>query len=106
MVKLKTPAELALMREAGRRLAAVMKILTAATKPGVSARALDGRARELITASGDKPSFLHYRPRGAPTPFPAALCVSPNDTIVHGIPTDQILQTGDLVGLEIGRAHV
>jgi len=68
-------------------------------KPGLRAVELENRARELIVKGGDKAAFLNYKPYGAKRPFPAALCVSVNDEVVHGIPNegDKILKEGDIV---------
>jgi len=90
------------MAEAGRRLAEVLRTLASEVRPGIPTKVLDERARELIRASGAKPAFLGYRPGGARVTFPAALCVSLNDTVVHGLPSERIIQSGDLVKLDIG----
>ncbi len=102
---IKTPDEVNILREGGRRLARILSAVAALVKPGVSARELDDHARALIHAGGDQPSFLNYRPAGAHRSFPAALCVSVNDAVVHGIPSDTILQEGDIVGLDLGIKH-
>ena len=106
MSLIKTEAEIAILREGGKRLATIMATLTAAVRPGLSGRELDALARQLIADHpGDRPSFLNYQPEGAPRPYPAALCVSINDAVVHGIPDDRRFQTGDLVGLDLGLEH-
>jgi methionyl aminopeptidase len=68
---------------------------------------LDKLARKLVEEGGDKSSFLNYKPVGAKRPYPAALCVSINDEIVHGIPneTPKILKEGDIVSLDMGLIH-
>ena len=94
------------MREGGRRLATILNQVALASLPGVSAKALDTLAFNLIKKAGDEPSFLNYAPPRSKVKFPASLCVSINDTIVHGIPTEgMILKTGDLVGLDLGLKH-
>jgi methionyl aminopeptidase len=74
--------------------------------PGISTKALDIYAEKLIREMGDEPAFLNYRPAGARTPFPASLCVSVNDEVVHGIPSEnKILREGDIVSLDLGVKH-
>src|ERR1041384_1514747 len=105
MVELKTPAELELMREAGKVVAAALAATKQAAAPGVSLRELDTIAAEVIAAYGAKSSFLHYHPHFAPTPFPGVICASVNDLVVHGIPDSYVLREGDLVSIDCG-AHV
>lgn len=105
MIRLKTESEIALLREGGQRLAGVLAELKQAVKPGVTTRELDKLAFDLISKLGDKPAFLHYQPAGAPRPYPASLCVSVNDEVVHGIPSDRVLKEGDVVGLDLGLNH-
>jgi methionyl aminopeptidase len=68
---------------------------------------LDSRARELVLEGGDQSAFLNYKPAGARRAFPAALCVSINDEIVHGIPNEKpkILKDGDIVSIDMGLIH-
>lgn len=92
--------------EAGKRLGAVLEQLAAETKPGVSTLALDARAEELIRAGGDTPAFKDYTPEGARKPYPATLCISVNDEVVHGMPSAaRILKEGDIVALDLGLIH-
>jgi methionyl aminopeptidase len=73
---------------------------------GVSTKDLDIYAEKLIRENGDEPAFLNYRPKGAKTSFPASLCVSVNDEVVHGIPNaKRILKEGDIVSLDLGLKH-
>lgn len=76
-------------------------------RPGLYASELDARAAELIREGGDTPAFLNYQPYGASRPYPANLCVSINDEIVHGIPTegDKVLKEGDIVSIDLGLIH-
>ncbi|MBI2100223.1 MAG: type I methionyl aminopeptidase [Candidatus Vogelbacteria bacterium] len=104
-IKLKTEAEIKILREGGRRLAAILRQVADRVKPGISTLELDALARELIKSSGDEPSFLNYRPRGVARPYSFALCVSTNDEVVHGLPGNRILQTGDLASLDLGLKH-
>ncbi len=107
MTKTKTVEEIAILREAGRRLARILNAVGDAAKVGVAVKDLDALAHRLITKAGDTPSFLNYKPAGAKRPFPASLCVSINDAAVHGIPTgsDVILKEGDIVSLDAGLTH-
>lgn len=74
--------------------------------PGVSTKDLDLYAEKLIREMGDTPAFLNYRPEGANKPFPASLCVSVNDEVVHGIPKkNKILKEGDIVSIDLGVKH-
>lgn len=102
---IKTPEELEIIREAGKRLAAVLRECASAAKSGVTSLELDALAEKLIRAGGDVPAFKNYKPAGAKVAFPATLCVSVNDAIVHGIPTDTPLKEGDIVGLDLGLVH-
>jgi methionyl aminopeptidase len=106
MSLIKSQEDITLVREAGRRLAKVMREVSAKVAPGVSTQELNDLAEHLIRDGGDTPSFLHYKPFGARKPFPATLCVSINDEAVHGIPTpDRILKEGDIVSLDAGLTH-
>lgn len=102
MIELKTPTEIAAMREAGRVVAATLATVQQHATVGTSLRNLDEIARAVITDGGAKPSFLHYHPHFAPTPFPAVICTSVNDVIVHGIPSDYRLAEGDLLSVDCG----
>ncbi len=93
--------------EAGKRLAATLRAVAEAARPGVSSEELDDLAEHLIRGGGDIPAFLGYTPEGARRPYPATLCVSVNDEVVHGIPNEspKILKEGDIVGLDLGLTH-
>ena len=93
--------------EAGKRLSFVLHACAMRVAPGVSSEELDAYAEELIRTQGDEPAFLGYTPHGATRPYPATLCVSVNDEIVHGIPNEvpKILKEGDIVGLDLGLIH-
>ncbi|MEK9171738.1 MAG: type I methionyl aminopeptidase [Patescibacteria group bacterium] len=107
MIKLKTLEEIEILREGGKRLAVILSALALKVVPGISALELEEEAMRLIKESGDKPAFLGYRPHGAKRPFPAALCVSINEEIVHGIPNEaeKIVKKGDIVSLDFGLLH-
>lgn len=107
MIRLKTPEEIEIMREGGKRHAEILRELAKLCEPGTSTLILEEEALRLIKEGGDKPAFLNYTPVGAKRPFPAALCVSINDEIVHGIPNEaaRILNDGDIVSIDLGLVH-
>lgn len=104
MIELKTGGELTALREAGRVVATVLQAVRAQAQVGTRLRELDEVAADLLSAAGAKSSFLHYHPGFAPTPYPAVLCTSVNDAVVHGIPTDYRLADGDLLSADFGAA--
>jgi methionyl aminopeptidase len=93
--------------EAGRRLGDVLEKVAEKVVPGVSSDELDSHAEKLIRDGGDEPAFLAYTPEGAHRPYPATLCVSVNDEVVHGIPNEspRTLKEGDIVALDLGLTH-
>jgi methionyl aminopeptidase len=93
--------------EAGKRLAGVLQALRKATVPGITTADLEDIAVQMIRDGGDEPCFLGYMPEGAERPFPASLCASVNDEVVHGIPNEnaKTLKEGDIVGLDLGLRH-
>ncbi len=105
MSKFKTSAEIDLLRESGKRLARVLHLVAGEIKAGVTTKYLDEVAERLIRETGDTPPFLNYTPHGARKPFPAALCVSVNDEIVHGIPSKRVIVDGDIVSIDLGLTH-
>jgi methionyl aminopeptidase len=102
MAFVKTAQEIALMRIAGKILGKTLGTLKGEIRPGISGLELDKRARKLIEALGGEPAFLGYRPDGADRPYPATLCVSINEVVVHGVPTSRKIKEGDLVKLDLG----
>ena len=88
--------EIAKMRRAGKVVAEMHAATRDAAKPGVTTAELDAVAAEVIERRGAKSNFLHYRG------FPAVICTSPNDMIVHGIPGDYVLQDGDIMSIDCG----
>lgn len=102
MVVLKSPEEIEIMRQAGRIVADVIAKCRSQIKPGVTTREIDRLAEDIIRGHGATPSFKHYKPDGAPYPFPASICASVNDEIVHGIPGDRKLKDGDVFKLDVG----
>ncbi len=96
-----------ILREGGKRLGTMLQALKVLAGPGVSTQTLEDEARRMITEYGDTAAFLDYTPEGARRAYPAALCVSVNDAIVHGIPNEDplTLQEGDVVTLDMGIVH-
>ncbi|MEK7552946.1 MAG: type I methionyl aminopeptidase [Patescibacteria group bacterium] len=104
-VRLKSEAEINKLRRGGQKLAQIISDLAKEVRSGLVTAELDQLAREKIEQVGATPSFLNYRPAGVPKSaggFPAALCVSVNDEVVHGRPGSKRLTTGDLVSLDLG----
>ncbi|SEG31091.1 methionyl aminopeptidase [Thermomonospora echinospora] len=102
MVSYKSPRELSVMREAGRVVAVTLERVAAAAEPGMTLAELDAIAARCIKEHGAQPSFLHYLPRSAPTPYPAVTCLSVNEVVVHGIPDGRKLRQGDLLSIDCG----
>ena len=96
-VTIKSEREIELMREAGRLLSQVHEKLAEIIRPGISTLDIDRVCEEIIRSYGCTPNFLHYQG------YPASVCVSVNEEVVHGIPRkDHILQEGDIVSLDTG----
>ena len=93
---IKSAEEIATMRQAGRIVAGILRAVAQQVKPGVKTRELDMIAEKELKKAEAKSSFKGYRG------FPANLCVSVNDEIVHGIPGDRVLRDGDIVSLDFG----
>ena len=100
MVQLKAPWELAIMRDNGRRLAEVAAVLREHTRPGVTTLELDTIAEERIRAMGAQPSFKGYVVEKVP--FPATICSSFNEQVVHGIPSSRVVREGDVLSIDMG----
>ena len=96
MTVLKTPGEIDLMDEANKIVLAVLAGVGERIAPGVTSRELDRWAEKTIRAAGGVPAFLNYRG------YPATLCISVNDVIVHGIPGDHPFSEGEIVGIDCG----
>ncbi|MFD0402241.1 type I methionyl aminopeptidase [Kitasatospora sp. NPDC127121] len=102
MVEIKSDAALDAMREAGRVVADALAAVQDAAAVGVSLLELDEVAHGVLRAAGATSPFLGYRPSFAPVPFPAVICASVNDAVVHGIPGGYRLRDGDLVSIDCG----
>lgn len=99
---LKSPEEIRTMRNAGQVVGQTLQILAEAVQPGATAKDLDDLVRREYAKRGVTPTFLNYKVPGAP-PYPATVCVSVNDEIVHGIPTEKrVFKEGDIVSIDLG----
>jgi methionyl aminopeptidase len=97
----RSPDELAKMRKAGKVVAEMHARIRDAVRPGVTTMQLDRIGREVIERNGARSNFLNYGPPH--NPFPAVICSSPNNVIVHGIPSDSVvLDEGDIVSIDCG----
>ncbi len=105
MMTIKTPEDIEIMAEGGRRLAAVLRELVDRTAVGVTTKQLDRIAYRKIHELGAKPAFLNYRPAGARRGYPYTLCASLNEVVVHGQPSDGPLGDGDLLKLDLGLVY-
>jgi methionyl aminopeptidase len=106
MIMLKTDKELTLMREANRIIAVILSELKDKIKPGVSTLELDQWAEQRIIGLKAQPGFKGYTGRAGMKPFPATLCTSINQEVVHGIPSAQRrLEEGDIIGVDVGAIY-
>ena len=101
MIQLKTKEDLDKMRQAGRHVGEILLLLRDLVQPGRTTKAFDRAAHDEIRRRNLKSSFLGYGPGGAP-PYPAVVCTSVNDEVVHGIPSERTLCQGDLLKLDFG----
>ncbi len=100
-IELKRPDQLLIMRRAGLVVARTLALLREAARPGITTAHLDELARDSLAQAGAASSFLGYGPGYLP-PYPAVTCISTNDEIVHGIPGERVLSSGDLVSIDFG----
>ena len=96
---IKSDEEIALIREAGRAVGQVLQILAREAKPGVKGKQLDKIVRKEFAERGVTPTFLGYQG------YPASVCISVNDEVVHGIPDQRELKAGDIVSIDLGATH-
>ena len=96
MISIKSEEEIKIMTEGGKMLAGIMKELEKRVRPGITTKELDRVAETLILKSGGKPSFKGYQG------FPATLCTSINEEIVHAVPSQRKLREGDIISLDLG----
>ncbi|TDB78217.1 type I methionyl aminopeptidase, partial [Actinomadura sp. KC216] len=102
MVTYRSPREWERMRDAGRVVARILASVRDVAEPGVALAELDAVAARVLKECGATSPFLHYKPAWAPMPYPANICVSVNDVVVHGIPGAAPLRDGDLVTVDAG----
>ena len=96
MITLKSSHEIQLMRQAGKITAAARALAGAMVAPGVTTREIDRAVHRFIKSHGAEPSFLGFNG------FPASVCISVNDEIIHGIPGHRVLREGDIVSIDVG----
>ena len=99
MTVLKSKREIESMKDAGKISAEALSLVGQAVRAGVTTKQLDAIAKRYIDKCGAKPSFLGY---GG---YPATICTSVNDEVVHGIPSERVLQTGDIVSIDLGAVY-
>ena len=103
---IKSPKEIEILREGGKRLSHVLDVAEKAVRPGITTKELDEIVYKTVIEMGDKPAFLNYQPYGADFPYPGSICLSVNDEIVHGLPKkSRVLAEGDIIGLDKGIIH-
>lgn len=102
---IKTQEQIKKIKISGKILASVAKELKRNIAEGVTLKDLDILARKLIEDAGAEPAFLGYQPHGADHPFPASICASLNEVVVHGIPNKYKLKSGDILKLDFGVSY-
>ena len=100
-IEIKTPDQLAVMRQAGLVVARALAAITDAATPGTTTGELDAIARDVLSDNRATSSFLGYKAHGA-VPYPGVICASVNHEVVHGIPGDRALRDGDLLSVDFG----
>lgn len=93
------------LREGGKRLADILREVAGYARAGIETQELDRLATRRIRETGGQPAFKNYQTQGTTIPYPATLCVSINEEVVHGIPSGRVLKEGDIVGLDIGMKY-
>ena len=101
-IEIKSTAQIAMMREAGLIVGEALELLRAAVRPGVTTGELDAIAESHIRSRGAEPNFLNYGGTAHTAAFPATICTSVNDEVVHGIPGDRVLREGDVISIDCG----
>lgn len=105
MSLIKSQKEIDILAEGGKRLAEILQKVAEAVASGITTKELDRLAESLILSCGGTPSFKGYKTSNARTAYPASLCTSVNDEVVHAIPSKRILEEGDIIGLDIGMRY-
>ncbi len=101
-IRLKSEKDIGGIKKSGEILGFILKKLKAEVKAGLELNFFDELAQKLLKEAGAKSAFLHYRPDGASHAYPASICASINDQIVHGIPGDYVLKDGDVLKIDFG----
>jgi len=102
VILIKTPEQIAIMREGGKILAKILKKVAKKVAPGISTYDIDKYTYDLIKENGAEHALLKYKPEGSRIPYPATICISVNEEIVHGIPNKKkIIKIGDIVSLDL-----
>ncbi|MDR1512007.1 MAG: type I methionyl aminopeptidase [Propionibacteriaceae bacterium] len=101
-IEVRTPEELLLMRRAGLVVAHALKAMAEAARPGVTTADLDTVARDVLEREGAASNFLGYAPGWGVPPFPATVCTSVDEVVVHGVPGPRVIADGDLVSIDFG----
>lgn len=102
MILIKSKSEIDIMKRAGELVAVVLEKIGEAVKPGVTTLDLDRIAEEIITGKGAIPSFKGYRGLPGAIDYPASICASVNNEVVHGIPSLKVLKDGDIISIDVG----
>ncbi len=106
MSYIKSTQDIQAIAEGGKLMGEILSALARMVKPGVSAWDIDRAAEEMIREAGGRPAFLLYQPHGMSVPFPATICASRNEEVVHGIPSkEKILHDGDVFTIDIGMEY-
>ena len=95
-ITLKSPEEIEILRQAGKKLSSIIKELSRSLKSGITTQEVDAVAEKLIASHNTQPAFKGYRG------FPGCICISLNQEVVHGIPGEKVINEGDLVKLDVG----
>jgi methionyl aminopeptidase len=99
MIQIKTAGEIEKMRQAGQAVGETLEGMRSMVRPGLTTRELDRYAEDALRARGMRPAFKGYRG------FPASICASPNEVVVHGFPSDRPLEEGDVLSLDLGAEY-
>jgi len=102
---IKNSSDIEKLRQGGKILAEILHTLSGLAAPGITTKFLEKEAIKLAESRNVKPSFLGYQPHGAKEPYPAAVCVSVNDEIVHALPSEKKLAEGDILSIDMGIWH-
>jgi methionyl aminopeptidase len=105
MIMIKSPREIDLLREAGLIVAETLDLMRKNARPGTTTEELDAVAEEHIRSRGATPAFKGYRVPGVSTPYPASICASINEEVVHGIPGGRKLNDGDIISIDVGACY-